>query len=128
MIGKRELRRMKPSAYLINTGRGELVRATCLAAGVERTMVRRGRAGCVSGRAAAGRRSADETGQRHPDAALVAHNAEGRRNGGRGDGRGYPQRSSGRIPDNIVNTDVLNRPGFRAKLARFNENASIAMN
>ncbi len=32
----------------------------------------------------------------------------------------------GELPDDIVNRDVLTRPGFRAKLARFAENAAIA--
>jgi hypothetical protein len=27
------------------------------------------------------------------------------------------------VPDNVVNAAVLERPGFRAKLARFTENA-----
>jgi hypothetical protein len=30
----------------------------------------------------------------------------------------------GLVPDNVVNADVLERPGFRAKLARFHENMS----
>ena len=29
-------------------------------------------------------------------------------------------------PHNVVNTEVLERPGFRAKLARFEENRIVA--
>jgi len=31
----------------------------------------------------------------------------------------------GQLPDHIINHAVLERPGFRAKLARFAENASL---
>jgi hypothetical protein len=30
------------------------------------------------------------------------------------------QAAEGRVPDNVVNREVLEQPGFRAKLARFN--------
>jgi hypothetical protein len=29
----------------------------------------------------------------------------------------------GQVPQNVVNPDVLNRPGFKAKLEKFAENA-----
>ena len=35
---------------------------------------------------------------------------------------GMLKAASGQVPDNVVNTDVLARPGFQAKLARFSEN------
>jgi phosphoglycerate dehydrogenase-like enzyme len=35
---------------------------------------------------------------------------------------GMLRAARGEVPDNVVNTDVLSRPGFRAKLARFQEN------
>jgi hypothetical protein len=31
--------------------------------------------------------------------------------------------AQGKVPQNVVNPEVLERPGFRAKLARFAENA-----
>ena len=33
--------------------------------------------------------------------------------------------ATGHLPDNIVNCDVLTQRGFRAKLARFAENAAV---
>ncbi len=35
---------------------------------------------------------------------------------------GMLRAASGQVPDNVVNREVLDRPGFRHKLARFAEN------
>jgi hypothetical protein len=37
---------------------------------------------------------------------------------------GMLRAATGQVPENVVNGAVLERPGFRAKLARFAENAT----
>ncbi len=119
MIREREFRLMKPTAYFINVARGELVR--------QNDMVRGLREGWIRG--AALDVFEDEplpasdplTGldnviltphwlpaTRQACFATQASIAEGMR-----------RIASGGIPDHILNPSVLERPAFRAKLARF---------
>ena len=70
LITAEKLAIMKPTAYLINVGRGELVDQRALAAR-SRSKDRRGRARCLRGRAIADRRSTVKVRQRDPDPALV---------------------------------------------------------
>jgi hypothetical protein len=43
---------------------------------------------------------------------------------GQGHGRGMLRAVRGEAPENVVNREVLERPRFRAKMARFRENQS----
>ena len=128
MIGKRELRRMKPSAYLINTSRGELVEQHALL----RALSERWFAGAGLDVYQEEPLPADDPLTKLDNVILTPHwlptTQRAVRMVGVAMAEGILNAARGRIPDNVVNTDVLNRPGFRAKLARFNENASIAMN
>jgi len=38
---------------------------------------------------------------------------------------GILKAAQGLVPDNVVNTDVVDRPGFRGRLARFSENQGL---
>ncbi len=122
MIGQHELRQMKPTAYFINTGRGELVH--------QASLVRALQEGWIAG---AGLDvfedeplRADDPLTRLDNVVLTPHwlptTHEAIRIVSETIARGMLKAARGEIPDNIVNTDVLDRPGFHAKLARFREN------
>ena len=42
--------------------------------------------------------------------------------------RGIIQVSRGQVPEHVLNTEVLTRPGFAAKLQRYRENDARAIN
>jgi len=119
MIGERHLRLMKPTAYFINVARGELVHQDVL--------VR-----CLRERWIAG--AALDVFEEEPlpagnplleldNAILTPHYLPATRQAGRAAIhsilRGMLLTAEGRLPENILNTEVVDRPGFRAKLARF---------
>ncbi|MCL5097265.1 MAG: D-glycerate dehydrogenase [Candidatus Omnitrophica bacterium] len=122
MIGERELRWMKPTAYLINVARGELIQPDAL--------VR-----CLRERWIAG--AGLDVFDREPlpiedpllgldNVILTPHWLPSTRQAARATmtlvANGMLRTAQGRVPENVVNPAVLERPGFRAKLARFAEN------
>jgi phosphoglycerate dehydrogenase-like enzyme len=119
MIGERELRLMKPTAYFINTGRGELVH--------QETLVRALQEHWIAG---AGLDVFDEEPLRADDPLTQLDNVvltphwlptthEAVKIVNVAMAQGMLKAAQGLVPDNIVNTDVLERPAFQAKLARF---------
>src|SRR5438034_8464252 len=44
---------------------------------------------------------------------------------GRAMAEGMLRAARGEVPDNVVNTEVLEHPGFRTKLVRFEENRAV---
>jgi len=121
-IGEREFRLMKPTAYFVNTARGEIVRQDAL--------VRALRERWIAGAGLdvfeheplpvddplMGLDNVILTPHWLPTTHKVVRDVMGMM------ARGMVRASRGQIPDNIVNADVLDRPGFRAKLARFEVN------
>jgi phosphoglycerate dehydrogenase-like enzyme/2-keto-3-deoxy-L-rhamnonate aldolase RhmA len=118
LIGARELDRMKPTAYLINTARGGIVDEAALEAAL--------REGRIAG-------AALDCFAREPlttphalaafDNVLLAPHAiawtdELFRDIGRAVSRGMIDLSEGRVPRGVVNPEVLDRPTFQAKWKR----------
>jgi phosphoglycerate dehydrogenase-like enzyme len=122
MIGAHQFALMKPTAYFVNIARGELVDETAL---VEVLRNRR-----IAG-------AALDVFEREPlpvddpliqldNAILTPHWSASTRDVWQATGRamidGMLRASRGELPENIVNRDVLDRPGFQTKLARFKAN------
>jgi phosphoglycerate dehydrogenase-like enzyme len=118
LIGARELGLMKPTAYLLNTARGGIIDEAALAA------VLRGRR--IAG-AAIDCFAEEPVTRPHPlgefDNVLLAPHSiawtdELFRDIGRTVCRGMLDLAQGRRPHGVVNPDVFDRPGFRAKWTR----------
>ncbi|MBI3865066.1 MAG: 3-phosphoglycerate dehydrogenase [Planctomycetia bacterium] len=122
MIGAAQFALMKPAAYFVNIARGELVDEAAL---VEVLKNRR-----IAG-------AALDVFEHEPlpagnpliqldNVILTPHWSASTSDVWKATGRamvdGMLRAARGELPDNIVNRDVLSRPGFRAKLARFEEN------
>ena len=125
MIRAEHLNRMKPTAYLINIARGALVDQDALVAVL--------REGCIAG---AGLDvfeveplPADDPLIGLDNVILTPHFAPATSDiwtaGGRKMSQYMVQAARGDVPESIINRDVLERPGFQTKLARFAENKAI---
>jgi phosphoglycerate dehydrogenase-like enzyme len=126
LIGAAELARMKPSAYFVNVARGELVDQAALA-----EALRSGRlAGAGVDVFAHEPPPADEPLLHLDNVVLTPHWAASTADVWRATARamidGMLRAATGRVPADVVNPAVLERPGFRAKLGRFSENAVVA--
>jgi phosphoglycerate dehydrogenase-like enzyme len=123
MMGEREFRLMKPTAYFINVARGELVQQDVL--------VR-----CLRDRWIAG--AGLDVFEEEPlpagnpligldNVILTPHYLPATQQASRATVgsilRGMLRIADGALPNNILNTEVLDRPGFRAKLANFGKGA-----
>ena len=121
-FGAAELARMKPTAYVINVARGELVDQSALADALA--------AGQIAG-------AGLDVFAHEPlpigdplvnldNAILTPHwmpaTAEIWTATGRATAGGMLRAARGELPDDLVNPEVLDRPAFRAKLGRFTEN------
>jgi phosphoglycerate dehydrogenase-like enzyme len=118
LIGARELALMKPTAFLINTARGPIVDEAALADTLAR--------GAIRGAAL----DVFETEPLPPESPLcrlenviltshsVGWTEELFRDMGRADCEGALAIYRGEAPASVINREVLERPGFRAKLAR----------
>lgn len=122
LIGRRELAMMKPTAYFINVGRGELVDQDAL---VQALRARR-----IAG-------AGLDVFRREPPAPddpilsldnvivtphWLCSTSDVWRSTGRVMIEGMMRISRGAIPEDVVNRQVLDRPGFRRKLERFASN------
>ena len=124
MIGMAEFRRMKRSAYFINVARGEIVR--------EDELVEALADGTIAGAAldvfAHEPIAADHPLTRFDNVVLTPHWLPSTRDAARltmvSIAQGIIAAASGEVPENVVNPDVLDRPGFARKLARFASNRS----
>ncbi len=119
MFGEREFRLMKRSAYFINVARGEIVHQPAL--------VRALREGWIAG---AGLDvfeqeplPASDPLLKFENVILTPHWLASTRQAGRATMKsimeGMLRVAKGGIPENVVNTEVLSRPGFQKKLSRF---------
>jgi phosphoglycerate dehydrogenase-like enzyme len=113
---------MKPTAYLVNVARGELVDQPAL---VELLRNRR-IAGAGLDVFAVEPLPADDPLTKLDNVILTPHwlasTADVWAATGRAMAEGMLRAACGQVPDDVVNAEVLDRPGFRAKLARFAEN------
>lgn len=124
MIGERELRLLKPTAYFINTGRGELVQQPALV----RALRQRWFAGAGLDVYAEEPLPLGDPLMDLDNVILTPHwlptTQKVVRDASIAMARGMIRAAQGQVPDNIVNTAVLDRPGFHVKLARFRGNAA----
>jgi phosphoglycerate dehydrogenase-like enzyme len=126
LIGAAELALLKPTAYFINVGRGELVDQQAL------TQVLRDRriAGAGLDVFAVEPLPADDPLTRLDNVILTPHwlatTADVWAATGAAMIDGMLRAARGMVPDNVVNPEVLNRPEFRRKLARFEPGAQRA--
>ena len=123
LIVDRHFRLMKPTAYFVNVARGEIVD--------EAALVRALRERRIAG-AGLDVFEHEPLPLGHPllsldNVILTPHWLPATRDAARLTmaliADGMVRAATGQVPQNIVNRDVLDRPGFRAKLARFAENA-----
>lgn len=121
-IGMAEFARMKRGAYFVNVARGEIVR--------EPELVEALRDGIIAG-AGLDVFEHEPIASDHPltqfdNVILTPHWLPSTRDAARltmvSIATGIIAAAQGRVPDNVVNPQVLDRPGFRAKLARFDAN------
>jgi phosphoglycerate dehydrogenase-like enzyme len=126
LLGARELALMKPTAYLVNVARGELVDQPAL---VEMLRDRR-LAGAGLDAFAVEPLPADDPLTALDNVILTPHwlasTADVWEATGRAMAEGMLRAACGQVPDDVVNAEVLDSPGFRAKLARFAENHGAA--
>ena len=123
MIGERELRLLKPTAFFINVGRGELVDQEALV----RCLRERWIAGAALDVFEAEPLPLDDPLLALDNVILTPHWLPSTRQAVQETAdliaQGMICAAQGKVPQNVVNPEVLERPGFRAKLARFAENA-----
>jgi phosphoglycerate dehydrogenase-like enzyme len=122
LLGARELALLKPSAYLINVARGGVIDQAALVTAL--------RARKIAGAAL----DVFEVEPLPPDDPLLeldnvivtphwlASSADVWRATIQAMVDGMLRAARGQVPEDVVNRDVLDRPGFRAKLGRFAEN------
>jgi phosphoglycerate dehydrogenase-like enzyme len=125
MLGSRELALLKPTAYLINVGRGELVQEAAL---VETLRAKR-----IAG-AGLDVFETEPLPVIHPllkldNVILTPHWLPSTHRAARATRdvitRNVMRVAQGLVPHNVINPEVLQRPGFRAKLARFAANQLV---
>jgi phosphoglycerate dehydrogenase-like enzyme len=125
LLGRAQLALMKPSAYLVNVARGELIDQQALVAALSER------------RLAGAALDVFEQEPLPPDDPLLAldnvivtpHWCASTTDVWRATAQvmaeGMLRTACGRIPENVVNHEVLDQPGFRAKLVRFAENDGL---
>jgi len=123
-IGMAQFCKMKPQAYFINVARGEIVRET--------EMIEALKIGVIAG-AGLDVFEHEPLPPDHPlttldNVILTPHWLASTHDAARQTmhimSNGILRAARGLVPENIVNPEVLDRPGFRAKLARFSSNSS----
>jgi phosphoglycerate dehydrogenase-like enzyme len=124
LLGRQQLSLMKPTAYLVNVARGEL-----LDQGALTQML-------ASGRLAGAGLDVFEEEPLSPDDPLtrldnviltphwLASTSDVWEATGKAMAEGMLRAARGLVPENVVNPEVLSHTGFREKLARFAENVS----
>jgi phosphoglycerate dehydrogenase-like enzyme len=118
-FGEREFSLMKHTAYFINTDRGELVQQGALTRALESRRIAGAGLDVFSPEPLA----AEDPLTRLDNVVLTPHWLPTTHRAVRlvceAMARGILRAAQGKPPDNVVNSEVLERPGFEAKLARF---------
>jgi phosphoglycerate dehydrogenase-like enzyme len=119
LIGERELELMKPSAVLINTARGPIVNQHALVAALQSNKI----AGAALDVFEKEPLERDSPLLQLDNVILTSHSIgwteELFRDMGRIDCEGAIAISRGCVPESVVNREVLDRPGFKAKLEEY---------
>jgi phosphoglycerate dehydrogenase-like enzyme len=122
IIGASQLALMKPTAYFINVGRGELVDQRALAAALRDRRL----AGAGLDVFEVEPLPLDDPLLGLDNVILTPHwsasTSDVWKATGRAMAEGMLRAARGELPENIVNPEVLDRPEFRRKLSRFEEN------
>jgi phosphoglycerate dehydrogenase-like enzyme len=122
LLGAAQLALMKPSAFLINVARGELVDQAALVEALRRRRI----AGAGLDVFAVEPLPAGEPLTQFDNVILTPHWSASTTDvwaaTGRAMAEGMLRAACGLVPENVVNRAALERPGFQAKLARFAEN------
>ena len=122
MIGKAQFALMKPTAYFVNIARGELVDEAALVDALTRRQI----AGAALDVFEHEPLPADDPLIGLDNVILTPHWSASTRDVWQATGQtmvaGMLRAARGEIPENVVNRDVLDRPRFQEKLARFVEN------
>jgi phosphoglycerate dehydrogenase-like enzyme len=125
MIGAAELALMKPTAYLVNIARGEIVDQAALTGALRARRI----AGAGLDVYEVEPLPADDPLIGLDNVILTPHwsasTADIWQATGKAMAEGMLRAARGLVPENVVNREVLDRPGFRAKLARFVENQVV---
>lgn len=123
LIGEVELRKMKPSAYLINTARGPIVQETALIRALEEGWI----AGAGLDVFEVEPLPADSPLRNLDNVILTPHGLAWTEELARDNGLEACENiltiAAGQVPASIVNKEVLNRPGFQRKLERYRRSA-----
>jgi phosphoglycerate dehydrogenase-like enzyme/2-keto-3-deoxy-L-rhamnonate aldolase RhmA len=118
LIGARELALMKPTAYLLNTARGGIVDEDALGAALADKRIAGAAIDCFVGEPL----TAPPVFAAFDNVLLAPHciawTDELFRDIGRTVCRGMLDLAEGRVPNGVVNREVLDRPGFQAKWKR----------
>jgi phosphoglycerate dehydrogenase-like enzyme len=126
LIGSAELGRMRPTAYLINVARGEVVDQAALVAALRERRI----AGAALDVFEIEPLPADDPLIGLENVILTPHwsasTADVWAATGAAMASGMLRAATGRIPADVVNPEVLGRPAFQEKLARFAENAPVS--
>lgn len=126
MIGAAELELMKPTAYLVNVARGPLVDEAALVDALRRRRIAGAGLDVFSQEPLPATSPLLEL----DNVVLTPHWSASTRDvwdaTGRAIAQGMLRVARGQLPENVVNREVLQRPGFLAKLDRFRENAASA--
>jgi phosphoglycerate dehydrogenase-like enzyme len=124
MIGQAQFELMKPTAYLVNVARGELVDQAALVDCLRRRRI----AGAALDVFEVEPLPADDPLARLDNVILTPHWAASTSDVWRATGeamaRGMLRAARGEVPENVVNPEVLSSSEFRTKLARFRTNQS----
>ncbi len=125
IIGAQQLAMLKPSAYFINVGRGELVDQAALAAALRARRI----AGAGLDVFEVEPLPLDDPLLGLDNVLLTPHWSASTSDVWRATGRamaaGMLRAARGLVPEDVVNPEVLDRPGFREKLARFESREDI---
>lgn len=128
LIGERELNRMKPTAYLVNTARGPIINQQALTTALRNKTIRG---------AALDVFEIEPIDANDPILALdnlipLPHSVGGTEELYLGNGRGACQAAldifHGRAPQHVVNKEVLERPGLKQKLQRYADSYATTNN
>ncbi|MEE2752356.1 MAG: NAD(P)-dependent oxidoreductase [Candidatus Latescibacterota bacterium] len=121
LIKERELKLMKSTAYLINTARGGIVNEAALLAALQTHQIAGAALDCHDTEPV----SADYAFAKLDNVIMAPHSVAWTNELFRDLGRMACSQSielaSGKVPHGVVNKEVVNRPGFQAKLARYSK-------